>query len=63
MSTDLNVSWFVPVPLGDTAVVDAHVLKVGRSLAFVAVEIRRTSDDALCVQGRMTKALGPVPGD
>jgi acyl-coenzyme A thioesterase 13 len=61
VSTDLNVSWFAPIVLGDTAVVDAWVLKTGRTLAFVAVDIRRASDDALCVQGRMTKALGPVP--
>ena len=61
VSTDLNVSWFAPINLGDTAVVDARVLKIGRSLAFVTVDIRRASDDTLCVQGRMTKALGPVP--
>lgn len=62
VSTDLNVSWFAPVTLGDTAIVDGQVLKIGRSLAFVTVDIRRASDDALCVQGRMTKSLGPVPG-
>jgi acyl-coenzyme A thioesterase 13 len=61
VSTDLTVSWFAPVPLGDVAIVDAEVLKVGRSLAFVLVSIRRASDDTLCVQGRMTKSLGPVP--
>lgn len=60
-STDLNVSWFAPIPLGDHAIVDARVPKTGRSLAFVSVDIRRESDDALCVQGRMTKSLGPVP--
>jgi acyl-coenzyme A thioesterase 13 len=61
VSTDLNVSWFAPVPLGDVAVVDATVLKTGRSLAFVAADIRRDSDGALCVQGRMTKSLGAAP--
>jgi len=62
VSTDLNVSWFAPVPLGEIAVIDATVLKTGKSLAFVAVDIRRASDDVLCVQGRMTKALGAPPG-
>jgi acyl-coenzyme A thioesterase 13 len=62
VSTDLNVSWFAPIALGDTAIVEARVLKTGRSLAFVTVDIRRSSDDLLCVQGRMTKALGPAPG-
>jgi acyl-coenzyme A thioesterase 13 len=61
VSTDLNVSWLAPVPLGETAIVDARVLKIGRSLAFVEVEIRRASDDVLCLQGRLTKSLGPVP--
>lgn len=61
VSTDLNVSWFAPVALGDAAIVDATVLKCGKSLAFVSVDIRRESDGALAVQGRMTKSLGPVP--
>lgn len=61
VSTDLNVSWLAPIPLGETAVVDARVLKIGRTMAFVAVEIRRRSDDVLCVQGRLTKSLGDPP--
>ena len=59
VSTDLNVTWFAPIPLGDAAIVDARALKTGRTLAFVTVDIRRESDDMLCVQGRMTKAMGP----
>ncbi|HEY2166202.1 MAG TPA: PaaI family thioesterase [Jatrophihabitantaceae bacterium] len=61
VSTDLNLSWFAPVPLGDRALVEATVLKCGRSLAFVSVDITRESDGVLAVQGRMTKSLGPVP--
>lgn len=61
VSTDLNVSWFAPIPLGETAVVDAQVLKIGRTMAFVEVEIRRASDNVLCLQGRMTKSLGDPP--
>lgn len=60
VSTDMSLSWLAPIPLGDTAVASAQVLKVGRTMAFVAVDIRRASDDTLCVQGRMTKSLGPV---
>jgi acyl-coenzyme A thioesterase 13 len=56
VSTDLNVSFFSP---GTGAVlIEATVLKSGRSLAFVSVDIRRESDGALVAQGRMTKALG-----
>ena len=61
VSTDLNATWLAPVPLGDAAIVEATVLKTGKSLAFVAVDIRRESDGVLAVQGRMTKSLGPVP--
>jgi len=56
VSTDLNVSYLAP---GEGAVVvDARVLKSGRSLAFVAVDIRREADGVLVAQGRMTKAMG-----
>lgn len=61
VSTDLNATWFSPIPLGDGAIVDARVLKAGRTLAFVGVDIRRESDGVLCVQGRMTKAMGDPP--
>ena len=61
VSTDLNVSWFAPAMLGETVRCDATVLKTGRTLAFVQVDLRRESDDVLVVQGRMTKVLGPAP--
>jgi acyl-coenzyme A thioesterase 13 len=63
VSTDLNVSWIAPAPLGDIILIDATVLKVGRNLGFVAVDLRRESDGALLVQGRMTKALEAAPTD
>ncbi|HEY1737834.1 MAG TPA: PaaI family thioesterase [Acidimicrobiia bacterium] len=61
VSTDLNVTWLAPAPLGEWVTVEATVLKTGRTMAFVAVDIRRESDGVLAVQGRMTKALGPPP--
>lgn len=61
VSTDLNVTWLAPAPLDDVVIVDARVLKVGRTLAFVTVDLRRESDETLLVQGRMTKALGAPP--
>lgn len=61
VSTDLNVSWLAPIPLGETAVVEARVLKIGRTMAFVEVEIRRASDNVLSLQGRLTKSLGEPP--
>jgi acyl-coenzyme A thioesterase 13 len=56
VSTDLNVSFFAP---GEGAVIaEAQVLKCGRTLAFVTVDIRREHDGVLVAQGRMTKHLG-----
>lgn len=56
VSTDLNVSFFAP---GEGVVLaEAHVLKSGRTLAFVTVDIRREHDGVLVAQGRMTKHLG-----
>ena len=56
VTTDLNVSYFAP---GQGAVIaEARVLKSGRTLAFVAVDVTREEDGALVAQGRMTKHLG-----
>jgi acyl-coenzyme A thioesterase 13 len=56
VTTDLNVSYFAP---GRGAVIaDATVLKSGRTLAWVSVDVRREDDGVLVAQGRMTKHLG-----
>jgi acyl-coenzyme A thioesterase 13 len=57
VSTDLNVSWFAPAAGGSTVLVEATVLKTGRTLAFVQVDVRRELDGVLVAQGRMTKFL------
>jgi acyl-coenzyme A thioesterase 13 len=57
VSTDLNVSWLSPAPGGSTVLVEATVLKSGRTLAFVQVDIRRENDGVMVAQGRMTKFL------
>lgn len=58
VSTDLNVSWCSPAPGGATVLVEATVLKSGRTLAFVQVDLRRENDGVLVAQGRMTKFMG-----
>ena len=58
VTTDLNVSYFSPAPGGSTVVADATVLKIGKTLAFVTVDIRRKADGVLVAQGRMTKFQG-----
>ena len=57
VSTDLNVSFFAPAPAGTSVIAEASVLKTGKTLAFVSVDIRREHDGALVAQGRMTKFL------
>jgi acyl-coenzyme A thioesterase 13 len=58
VTTDLNVSYFAPGMGGRAVIADGVVLKSGKTLAFVQVEIRREDDQALVAQGRMTKFMG-----
>jgi len=59
VSTDLNVSFFAPALPGSVVIADAQVLKIGKTLAFVTVDVR-TPDGTLVAQGRMTKFQGPL---
>jgi acyl-coenzyme A thioesterase 13 len=56
VTTDLNVSYFAAGK--GVVVAEAVVLKAGRTLAFVAVDVKREDDGVLIAQGRMTKHLG-----
>ena len=56
VTTDLNVSYFAAGK--GKVVAEAAVLKSGRTLAFVSVDVRREEDGVLVAQGRMTKHLG-----
>jgi acyl-coenzyme A thioesterase 13 len=58
VTTDLNVTYLAPGPGGSTVVADATVLKIGKTMAFVTVDVRRATDGALIAQGRMTKFQG-----
>jgi acyl-coenzyme A thioesterase 13 len=58
VTTDLNTSYLSAIPEGDAAIADATALKVGRTMAFVTVDLRREKDGVLAAQGRMTKHLG-----
>ena len=58
VTTDLNVTYLAPAPGGTTVVAEATVLKAGKTLAFVTVEVRRAADGVLVAQGRMTKFHG-----
>lgn len=58
VTTDLNVTYLAPAPEGSTVVADATVLKIGKTMAFVTVDVRRVHDSVLIAQGRMTKFQG-----
>ncbi|MEO6954422.1 MAG: PaaI family thioesterase [Polyangia bacterium] len=57
VTTDLNVSYVSAAKAGEVVLIEANVLKTGRTMAFVAVDLRRERDGALVAQGRMTKFL------
>lgn len=57
VSVDLNVSYLRPALSGETIVVDATVDRVGKTLAFTSVDIKRKADGALIAKARHTKAF------
>ena len=57
VTTDLNVTYFTAGRAGEPIVVDAEVLKVGKTMAYVSVDLRRERDGVRVAQGRMTKFL------
>lgn len=56
VTTDLNVTYLAPGT--GTVVAHAKVLKVGKTMAYVTVDITRKADGVLVAQGRMTKFQG-----
>ena len=57
VTTDLNVSYLAAGRAGEVVLAVAEVLKVGRTLAFVTVDVRSEQSGRLLAQGRMTKFL------
>jgi acyl-coenzyme A thioesterase 13 len=65
VTTDLNISYLSPGRGEERVVAEATVLKVGKTLATVTVDVRRKLDGTLVAQGRMTKyqvELARAPG-
>jgi acyl-coenzyme A thioesterase 13 len=58
VTTDLNVTYLAPAPTGGKVYADATVLKIGKIMAYVSVDVRRAEDDVLIAQGRMSKYQG-----
>ncbi|GJP81248.1 hypothetical protein CLOP_g11411 [Closterium sp. NIES-67] len=60
VSTDLSVAYLDAAKIGELVDVDASVLRVGKSLAFLQALFHRRSDGVLLAVGRHTKFLvGP----
>jgi uncharacterized protein (TIGR00369 family) len=56
VTTDLNISYLAPTREGSVTA-EARAIKVGRTLAFADVEVRR-ADATVVAIGRITKFMG-----
>lgn len=51
-TVDMNVSFLAAARPGDELIVEARVLKLGRSVAFAEAEAKRRGEDRLIAKGR-----------
>ncbi|MCO5567600.1 hypothetical protein L7F22_021294 [Adiantum nelumboides] len=58
VSVEINVTFMAAAPLGEEIEIESKALRVGKNLAFVAVDIRLKATGKLVAQGRHTKFLG-----
>ncbi|XP_066974648.1 acyl-coenzyme A thioesterase 13-like [Macrobrachium rosenbergii] len=58
VSVDLNVSYISAAKEGETIVINADTLKVGRTLAFLTVDITTKESGKLIAKGSHTKFIG-----
>ncbi|KAH7285576.1 hypothetical protein KP509_33G034700 [Ceratopteris richardii] len=59
VSVDINVTFMAAAELGEEIEIESKALRVGKSLAFVTVDIRKKATGKLVAQGRHTKFIGP----
>ncbi|MCL4160150.1 UNVERIFIED_CONTAM: hypothetical protein GTU68_050680 [Idotea baltica] len=57
-SVDLKVSYLSSVKIKDTILIEADTLKVGRNLAFLAVQIKNEKSGKLVATGEHIKFVG-----
>ncbi|XP_060554572.1 acyl-coenzyme A thioesterase 13-like [Ruditapes philippinarum] len=58
VSVDLSVSFMRGAKVGDDIIIDAKMLKRGKRLAFLTVDITNKLDGNLLAQGKHTKYIG-----
>ncbi|CAF0854230.1 unnamed protein product [Adineta ricciae] len=56
-SVELSVSFLKAAKKGETLVIDAETVKLGRTLAFLSVEFRNKQNNELLATGKHTKFL------
>ena len=60
VSVNMDLSYLKAAKLGEEILIEANVLKQGRTLAFLEVELRKRSTNELLVKGSHT--ICRVPG-
>lgn len=57
VTTDINVSYFSAARADEVVLIKAEVLKTGKTMAYVSVDLLRERDGVRIAQGRMSKFL------
>ncbi|GLJ24879.1 hypothetical protein SUGI_0475840 [Cryptomeria japonica] len=57
VSVEINVSYLNAAKLGEEIEIEAKVLRIGKAIAFVTVDLRKKNTGELIAQGRHTKYL------
>ena len=60
VSLNITTDYLTPVPCGEVCKVDAKVVKVGKTIATLNVELWRVKTGQLAAQGRHIKFLSPT---
>lgn len=60
VSVDLNVTYLSAVRVGEKVTCLGTVLKMGKTLGFTNVELKRHDNGQLIATGRHTKAFAPI---
>ncbi|CAG8469522.1 10654_t:CDS:2, partial [Dentiscutata erythropus] len=57
LSTDLNISYIASAGCGDTLLVNAECVNLGKAFAFATVEVHNKADGRLIAQGSHTMLM------
>ncbi|CAG8850716.1 9422_t:CDS:2, partial [Gigaspora margarita] len=63
VSIDLSVSYLRSAENGDTLLIDAECVKLGKKLAFTIVEVRNKADKKVIARGRHTLFVADAHND